>query len=91
MEIKLEGATVICEDQTICALDSLKPGELYIANRNTGWKLLTCAEVKYATCEGMHGEYPCNNLNKKHPDFIVSKEFEYSYNAWEAYKVLEIK
>jgi len=54
--------------------DPIQPDDTYLAERNTGPKLLTCREVVY------------NNFNE--PSYIIPKEeFEYPYDAWECVKV----
>lgn len=84
--IEFEGVALIVD------LDAeIKPGDTYLAKRNTGWKLLTCKEVKYQACLG---EEKCfawrspHNKEKGHPDYIIPVEWAYPFDAWECYKVV---
>jgi hypothetical protein len=51
--IEFEGAIIVAEDESVDSdragvptpSDRLRPGEMYVARRNTGWKLLTCLRV----------------------------------------------
>lgn len=52
-EIEFEGSKVLVDCQ-----QEIKPGDLYLAERNTGLKLLTCAEVKNGCIFNKEGEYP---------------------------------
>ena len=95
MEIDFEGATITAEDKTVSELDNLQPGDLYIARRNTGWKLLTCRAVFYTKCADRHGDlYPCDLSppnSDKHPSFVAAVEPAYPFDAWEAYRVKGIQ
>lgn len=51
----------------------LKPGDTYIAERNTGPKFLTVKEIKMTN----HGL----------PDFVVPFENEYCFDYWECCKI----
>lgn len=53
--------------------EPIQPGDTYLAERNTGPKLLTCLSVV--------------NNNFGEPSYIVPKEFAYCYNAWHCVKV----
>lgn len=53
----------------------IKPGDLYIAERNTGPKLLTCKEIR-EDCERWQG-------------WIVPTTLDYSYDFYECVKVRE--
>jgi len=44
--IEIEG--LVCEEETIYKT-GIKQSELYMAKRNTGWKLLTCREYNKET------------------------------------------
>ena len=54
---------------------NLKPGDLYIAKRNTGWQLAKCLYVNQEEGWVM-------------PDPPASV---YSYDCWECHKVIEVK
>lgn len=92
MEIELENAKIVCMDETVYNT-GIKPGELYMAKRNTGWKLLTCRDVSY-------GANRCGNGNEKffcehhpengHIDVVFPQENAYPFDSWECFKVLDI-
>jgi len=78
MNIEFEGMKIILSDKTAMD-DQLKPGDIYCAKRNQGWKFLTCKEVV------MSKDY------LDIPSYILNEEGEYPYDAYECRKVLEIK
>jgi hypothetical protein len=48
-----------CEDKSV-ETTGIKPGQMYMAKRNTGWHLLTCAKVhhlNYIISKEMHYPY----------------------------------
>lgn len=79
MKIILEGATVDAMDESV-RLTGIEPGEIYIAKRNTGWKLLTCKSVEM-DCVPDHGEYV---------NWVNPVEAEYNYDGHECFKVVNI-
>jgi len=52
----------------------IQPGDLYLAERNTGPKLLMCEKV-------------VNNYRGE-PSYIVPTEIAYCFDAWECVKVI---
>lgn len=57
----------------ISSSDSIQPGDTYLAERNTGPKLLTCLKVM----KNDFGE----------PSYIVPKEVAYCFDVWECVKI----
>lgn len=82
---------ILFESESVQETDSLKPGDLYVVPRTSGYIILSCEEVRYSICEFVHGAHPCYGPKGKHPSYIVSQQsFGYSYNAWEAHRILEV-
>jgi hypothetical protein len=86
-----EGCLLLLEDKTVQETDSLRPGDLYLVHRSASSRLLTCEEVMYSTCDFVHGSHSCGGPGGKHPSYIHARDNDYSYNTWEAYKVLGIE
>lgn len=61
------------EEGFVPSSDPIQPGDIYLAERNTGPHLLTCLKV-------------VNNEFGK-PSYIVPVEIAYCYDAWECIKV----
>jgi len=83
MIIEFEGCKIIAKDESVnfnFKNDPLLPGQLYIAKRNTGWKLLTCKSVTMM-----------KSPMETEPDFIVPQEMAYCFDSWECFKVLGIE
>jgi hypothetical protein len=91
MLIQFEGSQVLCEDETVYCTD-LRPGELYLAKNRNGWQLLTCAKVFYGANLCDSDQLFCKHYPEKgHPSFLIPEENKgYTFDAWRAYRVLQI-
>jgi hypothetical protein len=96
IRVSLEGGihsncTILFERGSVQDTDSLKPGDLYVVLGTSMYIVLSCEEVRYSTCEFVHGAHPCYGPKGKHPSYIVSQQPSgYSYNAWETHRILEV-
>lgn len=60
------------------------PGQMYFAARNSGWKLLTCAQVIWWD----NSVRPGIEHSGAQPDFVVPKEIAYCYDMHECFPVI---
>lgn len=62
------------------SITGITPGQLYVARRNTGWKLLTCQSYHPFTDLTSHEDARCG--------IVYPVENAYPFNDWECRLVL---
>jgi hypothetical protein len=78
-EIEFEGTTVVID----LTYGSIRKGDIYMARRNTGWKILTARDVI--------DRARADELGLKYCGWIAPVEPEYPYDIMECFKAVEIR